>query len=204
MSKNESNLTEPEEIVEQAIFGKNQFKEMIAWIKNRKGFQLECRLTGNWTQTGQFFKGNGILLKRHDGNIFPDSLYILIQEADIGKSNILIGRRIIEVRSSLPIKPFQRKERRKIDALKKIPEIIEPNVFIINNRFKKDMQNRNFFRSKDFEGALDYLSTIIQKYEVNAYIEGILFGKDQQIPCIITGTVQSVTDKQIYISQIQF
>lgn len=201
MMQKDIKSNESDEIVEEAIFGSNQFREMLNWIKSRKGFQLHCKITGNWTQTGEFFKGNGIILKKFNGEVFQDALYLLLQEGDIGKSNILIGRRIIRIQDKQVIHPFQSSSKFiNSNIYKQIPQTIEPNVFVIENYFKKDMQNQNFFRSKDYDNAVEYLSTLIQKYEVNAYIEGILFGKNRQIPCIISGTVQNVANEELFIS----
>ncbi|MHA1585571.1 MAG: ABC transporter ATP-binding protein [Promethearchaeota archaeon] len=190
-----------EEIHEQSIFGKRNFYEMLDWIKSRKGFEIKCQITGNWTQTGEFFKGMGVILKRSDGNLYTDTLHILLTEGDIGKNDILIGRRVIEIRASRPIQAISRlKINRSLKEIKDIPQTIDPNVYILDNTFKKDKQERIFFRNKDFDRAINYLSTIIKNYEVTAYVEGVLFGNNKQIPCILTGTVKSVLNKEIYIS----
>lgn len=62
------------------------------------------------------------------------------------------------------------------------------------------MQHQTFFRNREYDRSIDFLTSLIKKYEVNAYIEGILVSKTKQIPCIITGMVKSVVGKDIYIS----
>lgn len=188
-----------EEIVEQSIFGKNQFRELLEWLDARKTFLIQCEITGTWNQTDQFFKGRGSVLKKYDGRLFTDSVYILLNEGDIGKENILIGRRIIEIKNRHPIQPFQTFGMNQLD-IAEIPEVINPNVYVLKNYFRKDLQNRTFFRNREFDRALEFLTTLTKKYEVNAYIEGVLVSKTKQIPCIITGSVQNVIGRDIYLS----
>ncbi|MHA1775689.1 MAG: ABC transporter ATP-binding protein [Promethearchaeota archaeon] len=188
-----------EEIVEQSIFGRNQFQELIEWLKARKMFLINCEITGMYNQTEQFFKGRGVILKRYDGQVFPNTIYILLNEGDIGKDDILIGRRIIEITNQQPIQPFQAFAFAQLD-ISELPETITPNVFVLENSFKKDLQHQIFFRNREFDHSLHFLTSLIKKYEVNAFIEGVLVSKDKQIPCVITGTVKSVVGKDIYIS----
>ena len=147
-----------EEIVEESVFGNTQFEEMIEWVKERANFELQCKVTGKWTQTGDYFKGEGKLLKRYNGNIFETGLYVLINEGNLGKEDILIGRRIIEIFPKKAIQPF---EGLKGSLSKKKPgrevgeyESIDPNVFVIENGFKKDIQNQVFFRNSEYDRAL--------------------------------------------------
>ncbi len=188
-----------EEIVEQSIFGRNQFKELIEWLQARKMFQIRCEITGMYNLTEQFFKGKGVILKRYDGRVFPNTVYILLNEGDIGKDEILIGRRIIEVTNQHLIQPFQTFGMNQLE-ISELSEAIAPNVFVLENSFKKDLQHQTFFRNREYDRSIDYLTSLIKKYEVNAYIEGILVSKIKQIPCIITGMVKSVVGKDIYIS----
>ncbi|MHA1796572.1 MAG: hypothetical protein ACTSUK_10710, partial [Promethearchaeota archaeon] len=138
-----------EEIIEQSIFGRNQFQELIEWLKARKMFLINCEITGMYNQTEQFFKGRGVILKRYDGQVFPNTIYILLNEGDIGKDDILIGRRIIEITNQQPIQPFQAFAFAQLD-ISELPETITPNVFVLENSFKKDLQHQIFFRNREF------------------------------------------------------
>ena len=70
-------------------FRQNQFNEMLNWMIDRQNVELDCKITGKWMQSGEFFKGSGKVLKRFDGKIFPKDLYILLTEGDIGKEKLL-------------------------------------------------------------------------------------------------------------------
>ncbi len=183
-------------IFEEATFGASQFKNMISWINFRKGFELECKITGEWSTSKNFFKGSGQILKNSSGNIHENKLFIILHEGDIGKEDILIGRRIIEIHKSKKILPFQYEKENK----QKLSEIIEPNVFVLRNYFKKDLQNRIFFRNSEFEQALSWTKSFIKKYEISVHIEGIMIARDKQMPCIITGTVKSTDNSNLYIN----
>ncbi len=65
---------------------------MVAWMAERQSLELHCQITGKWVSTNEFFKGSGKILKRHDGKIFPNEVYILLSEGDLGKEEMLIGR----------------------------------------------------------------------------------------------------------------
>ncbi|MCP4764054.1 MAG: hypothetical protein GY870_19935, partial [archaeon] len=83
-----------QDIVEESIFGANQFDELIDWSLDRRNFEIYCNITGKWLLNDKFFKGRGKLLKKYDGSIFSDSIYILLEEGDLGKEDILIGRKV--------------------------------------------------------------------------------------------------------------
>ena len=189
-----------EEIVEQSIYGESQFREMIRWLKDRQGFELSAQITGSWLQTGDFFKGRGKVLKKFDGTMFDSRFFLLLNEGNMGKDDILIGRRIVEISSRKPIKPFQTFTQSMDKELKdSIEESIRPNVFVFDNSFKKDTQNQVFFRNEDYDRAITWLESFTKKYEISCHIEGILVDQNRQIPCIITGTVKSVNEKEIFI-----
>src|SRR6056297_1025546 len=88
-----------EKIAEESIFGNSssQFRDMLSWLKERQAFEIFGKITGTWKDTGEFFKGKGKVLKKFDGTIFNKKLYLLLNEGNLGKENILIGRRIIEI-----------------------------------------------------------------------------------------------------------
>ena len=200
MSKKSSDV---EEIVEESIFSNRQIADMLDWVKSRRGFELTCLITGNWAHTGMFFKGSGKILKKYDGNIFQDRFYLFLTEALLGKEAILVGRRVIKIQYKQKLQPLQiiKDTAKKLELdVPKPPEIVEPNVFVLQNAFKKDLQNQIFFRNQDFDRAINMLAPLIQKYDVNAYIEGIMVAEDRQIPCIITGSLKKVSEKEMFIS----
>jgi hypothetical protein len=193
-----------EEIVEQSIFGEGQFKEMIKWMTQRQNYELNCQVTGKWNRTNDFFKGRGKILKKFDGKVFPDALYILLNEGNLGKEDILIGRRIIEITPSRNIQLFSRFKKTldrfvKKEDIYEAPENLNPNIFMIEHAFKKDNQNRNFFRDSEYDRALSWLEAFTKKYEVSCHIEGIIVNEERQIPCIISGIVKSVDNREIFI-----
>ncbi|MHA1340277.1 MAG: ABC transporter ATP-binding protein [Promethearchaeota archaeon] len=190
-----------EDIVERSIFSETQFDEMIDWLDERKNYEIYCNLTGRWF-TNEFFKGKGKVLKKYNGNIFYNSLYILLEEGDLGKEDILIGRKIIQIKkpSILPARKLGKHLRKLIARDPEAPELLLPNTFELENHFKKDMQHQVFFRAEqDYEEALEWLHSFTQKYQVSCHIEGILVGIEQQIQCIITGTIEKVSDKDIFV-----
>ena len=191
-----SNITKDDRIYEEATFGETQFKNMIEWINFRKGFELECKITGEWSNSKDFFKGSGHILKNSSGNIHENSLFVILYEGDIGKEDILIGRRIIEINKSKKILPFQYEK----EKTQKLFGIIEPNVFVLRNYFKKDLQNRIFFRNSEFNQALSWAKSFIKKYEISVYVEGIIMARDKQMACIVTGTVKSTDNDAIYVN----
>ncbi|MHA1871881.1 MAG: ABC transporter ATP-binding protein [Promethearchaeota archaeon] len=200
---------EDEEIVEESVFGEYQFDEMIEWLNQRNNFNIKCEITGVWTLTNEFFKGKGIILKKYDGTIFYNKLYILLEEGDLGTDNILIGRKIIEISRPIQIAPLKKlaiisKNIKKIvNRRRKMPadiELLKPNTYVLKNSFKKDMQNKVFFRAEiDYDKAIDWLNNFTQKYKVSCHIEGILISEEKQVQCIVTGIVKNVTDKDIFI-----
>ena len=191
-----SNITKDDSIYEEATFGASQFKDMIEWINFRKGFELECKITGEWSASKDFFKGSGQILKNSLGNIHENKLFVILYEGDIGKEDILIGRRIIEINKTKKILPFQYEKENRQNLF----ELIEPNVFVLRNYFKKDLQNRIFFRNSEFNQALSWAKSFIKKYEISVYVEGILIARDKQMPCIVTGTVKSTDNHNLYIN----
>ena len=154
---------------EEATFGASQFENMSEWINFRKDFELECRITGEWRLTKNFFKGSGNILKNSLGDINENKLYIILYEGDIGKEDMLIGRRIIEINNTKKIHSYQNG----IENSLEFNELIEPNVFVLRNYFKKDLQNRIFFRNSEFDQALLWAKSSIQKYEIRVYVEGV-------------------------------
>ncbi len=183
-------------IFEEATFGASQFKDMIDWINFRKDFELECKITGEWSSTKDFFKGSGHILKDPSGKSHENTFFVILYEGDIGKEDILIGRRIIQINKSRKIQPFQYDKEKTQDIF----EIIEPNVFVLRNYFKKDLQNRIFFRNSAFDQALSWAKSFIKKYEISVYVEGIIIARDRQMSCIVTGTVKSTDDNDLYIN----
>jgi len=182
---------------EEATFGISQFKDMSEWINRRKSFELECKITGEWSNTKNFFKGSGYILKHPSGNINENTLFIILHQGDIGKEDILIGRRrIIEINKSEIIQPYQDGK----DSSHELNEVIEPNVFVLRNNFKKDLQNRIFFRKSEFDQALTWVKLFIKKFEISVYVEGVLNARKMQIPCIITGKVKSTDDNDLYVN----
>jgi len=181
---------------EEATFGASQFEEMSEWVNNRKGFELECKITGEWSTTKNFFKGSGFILKHSSENIIENTLFIILHEGDIGKEDILIGRRIIEINKSKKIQPYQNEN----DSSQELNEVIEPNVFVLRNYFKKDLENRIFFCNSEFDQALSWAKLFIKKFEISVYVEGILVAREKQIPCIITGTVKSTDFDDLYVN----
>ena len=135
---------------EEATFGASQFEEMSEWVNNRKGFELECKITGEWNTTKNFFKGSGYILKHSSENIKDNTFFVILHEGDIGKEDILIGRRIIEINNTKKIQPYKNGK----ESSQNINEIIEPNVFVLRNNFKKDLENRIFFHRSEFDQAL--------------------------------------------------
>lgn len=194
-------IEKEEEIIEKSIFGENQFDEMIQWMIDRKGYEIYCSITGNWI-TNQFFKGKGRVLKKYDGNIFFNSIFILLEEGDIGKEDILIGQKIIEIKRPRA-QAARRLGRRIVDRIFREPDapsVLTPNTFSLENRFKKDLQNHVFFRAEyDYDEAIEWLTSFTKKYKVSCHIEGVLVTNQRQIQCIITGTVQSVTKNEIFV-----
>ncbi len=181
---------------EEATFGVSQFKDMLEWINNRKDFELECKITGEWSTTKNFFKGSGYILKHPSGNINEKTLFVILHEGDIGKEDILIGRRIIEINDSKKIHPYQNGK----EFSQELYEIIKPNVFVLRNYFKKDLQHRIFFRDSEFDQALSWAKLFIKQFEISVYVEGILIARKKQIPCIITGTVKSIDNNDLYVN----
>lgn len=193
------------DIEEQSIFGENQFDELIQWIFDRKNFEIYCNITGKWA-TGDFFKGKGKILKRYDGNIFTTSLYVLLEEGDLGKEDILIGRKVIRIKrpSTLSARKIGRNIQKIIQKdTPDVPAVLTPNTYVLTNRFKKDLQNQVFFRAEqDYEKAIEWLHSFTQKYRVSCHIEGVLVSGDKQIQCIVTGTVKEVAERQIFIQVV--
>ena len=193
-----------EEIVEKSIFGENQFDEMIDWIIDRQNMELNVEVTGKWVDTNEFFKGKGKILKKYDGTIFPSELYILLSEGDLGKENILIGRRIIRIKRPTPPISFEKikKLKRKIEKedIPTIEESLQLNLISIENRFKKDIQNRVFFRSDtDYEKCIDWIESFLKKYEISTHIEGVLVSEEKIKDTIVTGTVESIGKEEFFV-----
>ena len=67
MSQKKENLSDNEKIIEESIFSNRQIVDMVDWVKARRGFELSCQVTGNWSQTNTFFKGRGKILKKFSG-----------------------------------------------------------------------------------------------------------------------------------------
>jgi hypothetical protein len=187
---------EEDQTYEEATFGVSQFKDMSEWIDSRKDFELECKITGEWSTTKNFFKGSGYILKHSSENINENTLFLILHEGDIGKEDILIGRRIIEINNSKKIQPYQNGK----ESSQDLNEIIEPNVFVLRNYFKKDLQKRIFFRNSEFDQALSWAKLFIKKFEISVFVEGVLIARKKQIPCIITGTVKTTDDKDLYVN----
>ncbi len=195
---------EDDEIVEKSIFGADQFDEMIEWMIDRQSMKLNVQITGTWTQTKEFFKGYGKVLKKHDGVVFPTNLYVLLKEGELGREDILIGRRVIRVRRPAP--PIGMKLVKKMHKmiqnrdLREPEERLIPNTFAFENRFKRDSQDQVFFRADyDYERALNWLLSFTKKYKVTCHIEGVLISEERQIECILTGTVENVANGEIFV-----
>ncbi|MHA1511516.1 MAG: hypothetical protein ACTSRX_07335, partial [Promethearchaeota archaeon] len=122
--------------------------------------------------------------------------FVILHEGDIGKEDILIGRRIIEINNTKKIKPYQNGK----ESSQNINEVIEPNVFVLRNNFKKDLENRIFFHKSEFDQALSWAKLFIKKFEISVYVEGILVAREKQMPCIITGTIKSTDNEDLYVN----
>ncbi|MBD3352969.1 MAG: ATP-binding cassette domain-containing protein, partial [Candidatus Lokiarchaeota archaeon] len=193
-----------DELEEKSIFGETQFDEMIQWIEDRKNFIIECEITGKWI-TDKFFKGKGRLLRKYDGTNFTRSLYILLEEGELGKDDILIGRKVIRIKRPRAL-AARRLGRNVINVLSRepeSPEMLSPNTFVLKNQFKKDLQNQVFFRAnQDYEDAIEWLLSFTQKYRVTCHIEGIIVSDEKQVECIVTGVVEKVNDRDIFIKVV--
>jgi len=190
-----------EEIVERAIFNEMQFDEMIDWLEERKNYEIDIKLTGKWF-TNEFFKGNGKILKNYNGNIFYNSIYVLLEEGDLGVENILVGRKVIEIKRPriLGAKKLGKNIQKLLKRSFETPELLIPNTFELENHFKKDLQHQVFFRADyEYEKALEWLQSFTQKYKVTCHIEGVLVSFDKQIQTIITGTIEKVSEKEIFV-----
>jgi ABC-2 type transport system ATP-binding protein len=200
------NVEQEQEIVEESIFGKNQFNEMIHWLNERKNYEIYGQITGTWMLTDSFFKGRGRILQKYDGTVFQKDVYIFFEEGEIGKEDILLGRKIAHVKRSSSVlstsdseptqsfvigSGFQRYDK---------PPVINPSTYVLQNYFKKDLQNQVFFRGEqDYDAALEWLKSFTQKYLITCHIEGVFIAEKRQLQCILTGTVKEVTDKEIFI-----
>ncbi|MHA1731409.1 MAG: ABC transporter ATP-binding protein [Promethearchaeota archaeon] len=178
---------EDSELVEESIFGENQFDDIIEWARARQGHELLVRVTGMWRDSGEFFKGRGLYLKKWDGSTFPNDIYVLLTEGDLGRDNILMGRRVIH----FP-KP---KKKRAADDLE-----LTPNTTVLENRFKRDLQDRVFFRAdEDYRSALMWLESFVGKYQITVLVEGEFVSGHKKMRCTVTGLVKKVKDQEIFI-----
>jgi ABC-type multidrug transport system ATPase subunit len=214
-------MPDDDDLIEQSIFAETQFDEMIEWLIDRQNMEITIDITGQWNQTGEFFKGNGSVLKKHDGSVFPTHLYVFLNEGALGVADFMIGRRIIHIpRPSFNIPSFL--VGGIVDRLKKSPlaskgllsgrgkldarrdpmevEALRPNIYSLTNRFRRETQNRVFFRAVDeFEQAIEWAESFSKKYRVACHIEGVLVAADRQIPCIMVGHVSSCTEDEIIV-----
>ncbi len=194
------------EIVEESIFGQKQFNELIQWLNDRKSYEVHGDITGMWIVSDSYFKGRGRILKKYDGTVFQRELYIFFEEGDIGKEDILLGRKIAHVKSPSALLSIS-----KVESVQSLvigagsqrfekPPVIAPSTYVLKNFFKKDLQNQVFFRGEhDYDAALEWLRSFTQKYLITCHIEGVFITEKRQLQCIVTGAVKEVTDKEIFI-----
>ncbi|MHA1110625.1 MAG: ABC transporter ATP-binding protein [Promethearchaeota archaeon] len=202
-----SQFTENEqEIVEESIFGQKQFSEMIEWLKERNNYEVQGEISGMWTISDSFFKGHGRILKKYDGSVFQKEIFIFFEEGSIGKEDILLGRKVAQVKrpsAVLSMSGIESVQSFVIGAGSQRfekPPVILPSTYVLRNHFKKDLQNQVFFRGEqDYDAGLEWLRSFTQKYLITAHVEGVFITEKRQLQCIVTGTVKEVTNKEIFL-----
>ncbi len=175
----------PDEIVEESVFSPSIFDDAMQWIKEREPYLLNVEISGTWEQNQKFFRGEGQLLKQWTGSTFENELYIMLTGGQIGEEEILVGRRIIHVTNP------EKKEAT-------IKEIAFKNL-LLRNSFIRDTQDRIFFRAGEYDKALSWLETFLQKYNINCLVEGIFISGNKAIRCTVSGAIKKIAAKEIFV-----
>ncbi len=182
MEKPEENS---DEIIEESVFSPSIFRDALEWIREREPYILNVEISGTWEQTQKFFRGEGQLLKQWTGKTFENEVYIMLTGGQIGEDEILVGRRIIHVTNP------EGKEAT-------IKEIAFKNL-LLRNSFIRDTQDRIFFRAGEYEKALSWLETFLQKYAITCLIEGIFVSGNKAIRCTVSGAIKKIAAKEIFV-----
>lgn len=174
-------------MTEEAIFSESQFDDMVDWARSRQIHEIAARISGYWSHTGEFLKARGLFLKKWDGSVFPRDVYVVFNEGELGKEDFLTGRRIVHV-------PAPKKGKYPADC-----ELV-PSTFVLENSFRRDLQERVFFRGEeDYDAAIRWLRTFAPRYTITCLVEGVLVTRRKQMRCTITGIVSDVKDGRIFV-----
>lgn len=173
-----------EELIEEAIFSANQFKEIFLWLKDRQNYIIDIEVTGTWFNS-EFLKAKGTLLRKFTSEIFTDELYLLLEEGELGAENILIGRHIVKIPSNF---------RKTKESL-----LLYPSIFVLRNSFKVDRQELIFFRGKEYHNAIEWLESFLPKYRITCLIDGILLSEKKAEKVVVYGTIKKVDNREFII-----
>lgn len=174
-----------EEIVEESIFSPAIFNDALEWIKNRESYLLEVEISGIWEQDQKFFRCVGVVLKQWTGAVFDNEIYLMLTGGELDIDEILVGRRIIRV-----VDP--------IDKKVGVHEVSFQNL-VIRNTFTRDMRDRCFFRIGEYDKAIAWLESYVQKYNINCLIEGQYISERMNSRCTVSGAIKKVVDKEIFV-----
>jgi len=177
--------------VEEAIFaGIKQFKEIIEWLSVRMDRKIEFRITGTWKGAENYFTASGQLLKRYDGEIFENDLYLLLESGDIRK-DIAINTRFLHFSRprtiNLPKGRFKRKQPKSTPDLDDKKDKTEIETIVLLNTFKNDTLDSMFFRKEDYNKALSWMKGLLNRYKIKVTLQGYLVTPSGKINCIANG-----------------
>jgi len=176
-----------ETLIEEAIFSANQMEEIFLWLQDRQNYIIDVEITGQW-YTGEYLKAMGSVLKKYTSENFKSSLYIVLEEGELGKENLLIGRHIVRIPRNL------KKHKEKLALI--------PNIIVLKNRFKVDRQEQIFYRGKEYHKAVEWLENFLPRYQITCLIEGILFTEDKAEKINVSGSIKKIQNRELFIEVI--
>lgn len=176
-----------ESLIEEAIFSATQLDELFLWLKDRQNYLIEVEITGQW-HTGEYIKAMGVILKKFTSKIYENSLYLLLEEGELGKENLLVGRHIIRIPKNF------KKQKEKL--------MLIPNIIVLKNRFKVDRQELIYYKGKEYHKAIEWLENFLPRYSITCLLEGVLFSEHKVENVSVSGTVKGLFERDIYIEVI--
>ncbi|MHA1170037.1 MAG: ABC transporter ATP-binding protein [Candidatus Hodarchaeales archaeon] len=166
----------------------------------RKDKKIAFRITGTWKDPANYFTGSGSLLKKFDGEVFTDDLFLLIEEGAIRKKEKLVVPRFIHFRRpSLLVLPAKRITRGKATEKRSVDEGIDLETIVLQNTFKSDNLETMFFRKTEYAKAIKWIKNLLSRFKIKMIFQGLLRTATGSLNCSVTGIVKLVQGNILFV-----
>ncbi|MHA1266386.1 MAG: ATP-binding cassette domain-containing protein [Candidatus Helarchaeota archaeon] len=143
----------PTEFIEQVVFGGEEIKEAIKWVKKREDKILYTEIQGVSSLSQASFRGKGLIIDVKT-SLRRNFLAILLQKGTLGNrplpANLILT----------------------IGGFRSLREDIRANTIVIKNTIRKNLRTLWFFDGQWMRSAINWLNSALKAVKVTALVRG--------------------------------